>query len=352
MNYRRNANGLNKEDHIHLDVPSGGNCVMTFKDGGSGYYGIRFESRYIDTSEDDSSTGQWIHQWSEDLSRDNQKFKFIPVEGEPDTYYIQSKKGNIYVGLKDNKAAQHTPLKTVDSNHKCKWVVVPTDRVPFPTDKSETFDTSKQYYLWLKEGDTCTYDYRWNANGTGWKDEIHLDIPAGANCKFTFKDMGNNYYAIRFDKRYVDMKDNLQQLGRILWQWEDDPNQANRNFRFIPVEGEPNTYYIQIKRNGLYVGLEGFQAAERYRNLACVDADHACKWEVISTDMTQLESNAKLPGARERPAQPYPRGGLRLRRRQQGALPDGPNRPMRREARRPCKNRLYLPGLAAERRGL
>lgn len=165
----------------------------------------------------------------------------------------------------------------------------------------ETFDTSKTYYLWLKEGDATEYNYRWNADGVGKGRVIHLDIPAGSNCKFELMDAGGGYYGIRCTegRLYVDTDENDNQLQRVLHQYHNDLKQDNQKFRFIPVEGENNTYYIQVKKSGLYVGLNGFEPPERYRTLVTADAEHACKWEVVSTDLAPLADNTLLPGAKD-----------------------------------------------------
>ena len=300
--YRWNADGTGKRDVIHLDVPSGANCVMTFTASKeAGYYGIRCKDRYINTKDNNEKAGQYLHQWEDFYEGDNQKFRFIPVPGEADTYYIQMKKGGLYVGLQGNQAAQHSIIETADDAHKCKWVVLPSDWAPFPTDKSQEFDTSRQYYLWLKEGDAGTYDYRWNADGTGQGKVIHLDIPAGGNCRFTFTPAAENgWYGIRCTEgdRYVDTDENDKMVSRVLHQWSKDLKQDNQKFRFIPVEGESNTYYIQAKNSGLYVCLNGFNESERYRTLMVGDGEFACKWEVVPTE-PPLEPNALLPGAKD-----------------------------------------------------
>ena len=179
------------------------------------------------------------------------------------------------------------------------WALSPvkTEAKDIPNDVYKTFDTSKEYYLWLKEDDSGEYTYRWNADGTKKGNVIHLDIASGGNCKFDFTDAGSGYYGIRCteSRLYVDTDKNDKDEKRVLHQYHSDLKQDNQRFRFIPVEGEDNTYYIQIKNSGLYVGLNGYDTPERGRILVTADSEHAWKWVVIPTDFSDLPDPAKLP---------------------------------------------------------
>ena len=160
-----------------------------------------------------------------------------------------------------------------------------------------TFDTSLDYYLWLKEDDSGNYNYRWNADGTVKGNVIHLDIPSGGNCAFHFTDAGDGYYGIMCTKgsRYVDTDGNDNKEKRVLHQWSDDLDQDNQKFKFIPVDGEEDTYLIQVKNSGLYVGLNDYDEPEQHQKLVTADKDHAWEWVVVPT-VPPLENNTLLPG--------------------------------------------------------
>ena len=90
--------GKKKNDHIELKPYDGTvGCFFRFTDAGDGYYGISYldSNLYIDTESNNGKSGKHLHNYSKKVERDNQKFKFIKHGGN---YYIQCKKGNIYVG--------------------------------------------------------------------------------------------------------------------------------------------------------------------------------------------------------------------------------------------------------------
>lgn len=90
-------------------------------------------------------------------------------------------------------------------------------------DSYQTFDTSQDYYLWLKD-DSGSRNYRWNANASTWKSVIHLDIPSGSNCAFHFTDAGDGYYGIKYRgcSYYIDTEGNNSNENEVLHQYYED----------------------------------------------------------------------------------------------------------------------------------
>ena len=134
-----------------------------------------------------------------------------------------------------------------------------------------TFDTSKTYYIWLKdEADNTDAPlteirrsiFRWNMNGsgTGHNDVVHLDYQYGENCTMELRDVGDGYYGIHYknikngnkdnNSYWIDTEGDNTRTGEVLHQNadlkydkdKDEYTKFNQHFKFIPVSGEKDTY--------------------------------------------------------------------------------------------------------------
>lgn len=90
IQWRWNINnlGTTKGDCVHLDDKDGKNCTMVLESAGTyydaPYYAIRYTKSdfYIDSEGDNADDKEVIHQYKDEIKQDNQRFRFVPVEGK------------------------------------------------------------------------------------------------------------------------------------------------------------------------------------------------------------------------------------------------------------------------------
>lgn len=293
LRYRWNINGGGGTFNavVHLDEPSGDNCEMVFQSAGNGYYGIHYEGSgyWIDVEHDSSEVGNVLHQYHNgDLSRDNQQFRFVPVDGEEDTYYIISKKtdqaGNgLYVGTLDNEIAKHTKIALTSKS--TKWVIKPTDE-PLTTGEEVQLYGSKNgvsdpaagapVFTLNPEG----YIRNVSVNNTG---STIVGVPNG-NCLQLYNigstskisaewieseqayrlrsyynwEENMNFTNVMFPQDLVwDIDGESIDDGAVAHVWQNQGNDhESQLWRFIPVEGKSDIYYIYNVNSKLYLSLE------------------------------------------------------------------------------------------------
>lgn len=135
-------------------------------------------------------------------------------------------------------------------------------------------------------------DYRWNINNSGLKNnEAHLDTSEGSNCTFRLTHVENQWYGIKFIKdggtdRYVDVDGKSTKEGAVLHIFEDSDSELkgneHRQFAFYsagPDSAGNQMYYIQIRKSGLWVGLENNKIAKEQK-LVQTSAANAKKWYI------------------------------------------------------------------------
>ena len=304
--YRWNINGSGSTFNavVHLDYQSGDNCEMKFEDVGDGYYGIRYEdSKYwIDTEGNNGKTGEVLHQYHDDEKpkRENQYFKFIPVDGEDDTYYIVCKKGDVYIGTENNKAEQYAKIATVDFNNAQKWVIKPTDalmltgdEVKLPGSQNGLYKPSSGAPVFMLNPQGYQCDVNVNDNGSGVGDCLHL-YELGTSAKITAEWIeAKQAYRLRsysmqdqiLTYQVWDVDDQSLKAGAVVHVWTNQGDEhASQLWRFIPAEGKNGVYYIYNVNSGMYLSIEGgLDAASRSNDkndVKLVQSATALPWEL------------------------------------------------------------------------
>lgn len=327
LRYRWNINGIGNTFNavVHLDIRSGENCKMVFKSDGKGYYGIRSdESDYwIDTEGNNTKTGEVLHQYYTKLKQDNQYFKFIPVSGEKDTYYIVPKKGDqgkepsLYIGLKDNKIKRESKIATTDKKNAKKWVIKSVDD-PMLTGKEVKLYGSKNKvsqpidgaptFLLNPEG----YSRGVSVNTTGGV--IGQSPVPNGNClhlyyigstpkisaewiesENAYRLRSNLTWSIKInesigypDDLVWDVDDESVDEGSVVHVWQNKgDNHRSQLWRFIPVEGKQNMYYIYNVNSSLYLALE---KNSDENNVKLAQKKQKQVWEVSIVNQNDMNS--------------------------------------------------------------
>lgn len=315
LKYRWNINGGGNAHNaeVHLDYNSGDNCEMIFESVGDGYYGIRYEesSYWIDTEHDDDKTGRVLHQNSKDLKSDkyNQHFKFVPVSGETDTYYIMSRKGNndLYVGIEDNSIKQYTKLVTADKSNAKKWIIKTTDDLLLtgyeevlcgskdgeylPTSGVPVFTLNPENYL---------RDVNVHNDGAVIGDCLHLfyiGTSSKINAEWIESEKAYRLRSYSTNEKYGDgiwdIDDQSLDDGAVAHIWSNEGNDhKSQLWRFIPVDGKSGVYYIYNVNSKLYLSIE---EQKDENDVKLVQSSNPFTWQLNM--LNQNEYNAYSPGS-------------------------------------------------------
>ena len=315
--YRWNINGGGNTFNavVHLDYETGDNCEMTFKDLGNGYYGIKYDgsSYWIDTEGDNGKTDEVLHQYHTDLKRDNQYFRFIPVEGEEDTYYIQCKKGDVYIGIENNNIAQYSKIVTTEKSDAQKWLIKPTGEIMSSGKEVKLLGSSDGVYkpkegapLFTLNPEGYDCDVNVNADGSAIGDCLHLYY-IGTSAKITaewidskqaykLRSYGNQENVLTCQVWDVDGQSvDPEEYATIhVWSEKDDDSDdvASQLWRFIPVEGKRNVYYIYNVNSRLYLSIDGgYDKAENDKNnTKLVQSPTAFPWKLNLLNQNDLNA--------------------------------------------------------------
>jgi len=311
-----NGNGTSFNQVVHLDYASGNNCEMVLYDAPGDYYGIKYQKSkyYIDVEHNNGNTGNVLHQYHKDLDADNQYFRFVPVSGEADTYYIMSKKGNnLYIGTQNGKKEQHTKIAT--TNKATKWVVKKVNE-PALTGQEASLTGNPNA------------NPRIMINPAGYSADANVNLPGGVGAYL----QGNRLHLYhtgesakihaRWDSQYqayrlesqLNWERNLNELFPINQQdlvWDVDGQSLNDNavihvwsehsdnydsqlWRFIPTgestKGGADWYYIYNVNSKLYLSIEKKEDTE---NVKLIQSKKKLPWEVHIVDQDDLYSYKK-----------------------------------------------------------
>lgn len=319
--YRWNIDGGGKafDAVVHLDYETGNNCEMEFEYQGDGYYSIKYagSSYWIDTKGNNGKADEPLHQYHQDTGRDNQCFCFIPVEGEEDTYYIQCKKGNIYIGVKDNNIEKHSEIVTVEQSDAQKWLIKPTDEIMTSGKEVKLLGSSDGVYepkdgapLFTLNPEGYDCDANVNLDGSAIGDCLHLYY-IGTSSKITAEWIDSKQaYKLR---SYGNQENSLTcQVWDVAGQsvdpeeyatihvWSEKDDDANdvacQLWRFIPVEGKSNVYYIYNVNSRLYLSIDGGHsesAKNDVNGVELVQSATACPWELNLLNQNSLNAYTK-----------------------------------------------------------
>lgn len=323
--WNMNGNGTGHNAVVHLDYQYGENCAMELQDVGDGYYGIRYNksSYWIDTEGDNQNTNEVLHQNSKKLEYDdkkqeytkyNQHFQFIPVPGEENTYYIYCRKAKLYVGVRDNKIERESKLVTVNEADRKKWVITTEDYML--TGKEEKLYGSKNGVYIPQEGapmftlNPLDYDCDVNMNhymgavgnclhlyyiGTSPKISAEWIEEKQAYRLRSFTtledDPGIRDLVWDVDDQSVDEHSSDKDVVIHIWN-EQGTTHASQFWRFIPVEGKQNVYYIYNVNSCLYASIEGGYDKDNNdeNEVKLVQSKTAFPWELHMLNQDELNS--------------------------------------------------------------
>lgn len=182
------------------------------------------------------------------------------------------------------------------------------------------FDKDLAYYIWLKDGGSLTWRANMDDTGKFKNNAIHLDDVNGNNCSFEIAPLGDGYFSIRYTNSdmYIDVEGNDNgKENQKLHQYHDSIKADNQKFKFIPVEGEQDTYKIQVKSSGSFVGVHDNNIKKK--SDLCTARDDkitAQKWYIVPIN----EENKTIPGSKAHVSSPsdgaptfalYPEGKIR-----------------------------------------
>ncbi|MGN0470821.1 MAG: phosphatidylinositol-specific phospholipase C domain-containing protein, partial [Acutalibacteraceae bacterium] len=283
-----NGDGTGHNAVVHLDYQYGKTCTMEFKDVGDGYYGIHYKNTdnpyWIDTKGDNTETGEVLHQNTDELKNDkyNQHFKFIPVPGEKDTYYIYCRKANLYVGIENNKIEREAKLVTANESDRKKWIITSEDYILTGQEenlcgsKNGVYKPTKGAPIFTLNPENYNCDVNVNNDGDLIGSCLHL-FYIGTSSKITAEWVeSKNAYRLRsftlqensidntmgkdfvwdVDDQSVDEHTPDKNVVIHLWN-EKETSHASQFWRFIPIEGKKNVYYIYNVNSCLYLSIEG-----------------------------------------------------------------------------------------------
>lgn len=297
-----NGSGDGKNAVVHLDYQYGENCTMKFESVGDGYYGIRYTGSdyWIDTEGDNQNTNEVLHQNSKDLkdTKYNQHFQFIPVSDEKDTYYIYCRKANLYVGVRDNDIKREAKLVTADESNRKKWVITSEDHMltgkevklyesssaKYPQDGAPVFTLNPENYQ---------RDVNVSADADGPNDDLHLFyIGTSSKISAEWVDSKKAYRlrSLTLEEDQLKAQDlvwdvagqSAEKDAKVhLWINEGDTH-ASQLWRFIPVEGKSNVYYIYNVNSCLYLSIDGgYNKSGNDKNeVKLVQSKTAFPWEL------------------------------------------------------------------------
>ena len=323
--WNMNGNGTGRNAVVHLDYQYGKNCTMEFMDVGNGYYGIRYKNPdnpyWIDTEGDNEETDEVLHQNSKVLEYDNKKgytkynqhFQFIPVPGEKDTYYIYCRKAKLYVGVRDNKIEREAKLVTANESDRKKWIITSEDYLL--TGNEEKLSGSKNGVCTPQEGAPM-----FTLNPPGYDCDVNMNHYVGAigNCLHLFyigtsskisAEWVEEKHAYRLrsftvledepnirdlvwdvDNQSVDEHTSDNEVVLHIWN-EQGTTHASQFWRFIPVEGKQNVYYIYNVNSCLFASIEGGYNNNNDKNgFKLVQSKTAFPWELHMLNQNDYNS--------------------------------------------------------------
>lgn len=300
--YRWNINntGVLKGECVHLDDRNGSNCKMglgSVYENGVQYYSIMHNTCgfYIDSEGDNDKTGEVLHQYEKKIHQDNQKFRFVPVAGKEDVYYIMSKKGDnsnksLYIGLENNSVAKHTKIVTTST---------PTEWYVSTRDYDETAAMKGGEAKFAQDGPVLTF------NPEGYIRDIniqndHLSVDGsdlhlyyiGTASKFK-AEWNEKYQGYYLRQKSMDESDDVMDLvwdvegmkmesDTQIHMWSRKDNHPSQIWRFIPQED--NVYYVYNAYTGKYLSLRDKKDED---GVKVVQSETPMRWEVNTLDLVQ-----------------------------------------------------------------
>lgn len=309
--YRWNINGTSKfHDVAHLDDFDGKQTEMKFEPRGD-YYGIKYtkSNKWLDVEGKNSEVGKVIHQWHDTLEYDNQYFRFEPVPGKTDTYYIiakvtdtAKKEGqNLYVGTEKNSTEKYTKIALTAK--KTEWVVKATDDLMLTGKEEKLFGSAQNLYKPQNNAPLFTL----NPVGFIGDANVHNDGFVDGQCLHLY----NIGTSSKISAEWIESKQAYRLRSYLLDEMSADPNKENfvwdisgmsldegavvhiwskqgdnhtsQLWRFIPVESKQDVYYIYNVNSRLYLSIENFASGK--------DADNNEEKLIQSADKFEWKLN-------------------------------------------------------------
>ncbi len=316
--YRWNINGSGNgyKAVVHLDDANGDNCEMQLSEhmvDSTKYYAIRHSQSqyYIDTEGDNTDVNKVLHQVHKNVKQDNQKFRFVPVGNEKDTYYIMSLKGDkknkkLYIGTEKDKVGEHVKIAT--TNKPTKWLVTLTDRAALNGNESQLPEANKQ-----SESKNGAAVFTMNPEGSVYDVNVNNDSAVvDGNCLHLFYTGTSSKITAEWvdkEKAYRIRSWNLDehQLGGKDFVWDVDDASTNGNavvhlwhnkgnshksqfWRFIKVKGKENIYQIYNCNSRLYLAVQNGKTKEN--NSKLIQTQTPQNWEITILNKTKLKTDA------------------------------------------------------------
>lgn len=319
--WNMNGSGTGHNAVVHLDYQYGENCTMELRDVGDGYYGIHYKnikdgnkdnnSYWIDTEGNNQETNKVLHQNS-DLEYDkdkkkytkyNQHFQFIPVPGEENTYYIYCRKAKLYVGVRDNKIERESKLVTANEADRKKWVITTEDYMLTGKEEklygtSSTYEPQEGAPVFTLNPENYNCDVNVNDDGNVVGNCLHL-FYIGTSSKISAEWIESKQaYRLR---SFSLQEDELNFANDLVWDvdgqsvdehssnkdvvihlWDEQGNShASQFWRFIPVEGKKNIYYIYNVNSNLFLSIDGGYDNNNDKNdVKLVQSKKSFPWEL------------------------------------------------------------------------
>lgn len=307
QNLRWNINnaGIAIGDCVHLDDKDGKNCTMKLyseKIDGVQYYAIKYTDSgyYIDTEGNNDKTGEVLHQYKKSISQDNQRFRFVPVAGKENVYYILSKKGDnsnkeLYVGLQ-GAAATDTKLVTTDT--PTEWYITSYDFLNMAPLKGgeKKFGQDNLMAAFTPEGYLCDINIQDELVAVDGSD-LHLYY-IGTSSKFMLKwneeYQGYTIYEKELDESNAnalhlvwDVEGQKKDNGTQIHMWSVKTQHPTQVWRFIP-QGD-NIYQIYNAYTGKYLSLK---EKKDENGVKVVQDETAMNWEVNLLDWATQDTES------------------------------------------------------------
>lgn len=302
-----NNTGQTKGECVHLDDWDGYNCVMSLtsqKSNGVQYYAIRHAktSFYIDSEHNDNKENRVLHQYDKTIHQDNQRFRFVPVEGKENVYYILSKLGDandsgrpLYIGLENKEDPKHR--KVVTTSTPTEWYISAEDlKNPYPDidfkGGEQKFAKSDGIVTFNPEGAINDINIQ-NDHVVVDGSDLHLFyIGTSSKFKLEWDDRYQGYYIYRRamdessanQRPYAwDVEGKSKDEGKQIHVWEKSQH-PSQIWRFIPQDGD-NTYHIYNAHTGKYLALRADDDKEwDAEGIKVVQSDTPLNWEVNMLD--------------------------------------------------------------------
>ena len=312
IKYRWNINGTGKAKGqcVHLDDKDGKNWQMRLgrvKVGNVQYYTIKYleSDSYIDTEGNNSKEDETLHQYKKDPDQDNQYFRFVPVDGKTDVYYILSKKGDdagksLYVGFHKDENAIGEKTELATSSTPVEWRISTTDFLNTVDMKGgeKKFEKNHLIATFTPEGFNCDINVQdeWvSVDGT----DLHLFF-LGTASKFELE-WNENYKGYYLHQREID-ESKPNELN-LVWDvegqktaddtqihlWSQKEYHPSQIWRFIP-QGD-NVYHIYNAFTGKYLSVRAAKDQDQ-NGIKIVQNSTPMRWEVNLLDLEKQNTES------------------------------------------------------------